>query len=144
MYRIVKRLEFCYGHRLMDYEGACAHAHGHNGVLEVELSSARLDATGMVRDFGDVKEVLGEFIEQHLDHRMLLRHDDPLVQALLSVGEQAFVMRENPTAENIARLLFEEGRRLGLPVSAVRFWENPRAMAEYRPGPAEEEADFRL
>ena len=132
MYRIVKRLEFCYGHRLMDYEGSCAKAHGHNGVLEVELSSAQLDPTGMVRDFGDVKEVLGRFIEQHLDHRMLLRRDDPLVEALGSVGEEAFVMSENPTAENIARLLFEEGRRLGLPVSAVRFWENARAMAEYR------------
>lgn len=133
MYRIVKRLHFCYGHRLMDYQGTCARAHGHNAVLEVELSCPGLDEAGMVRDFGDVKAILGKYIDEQIDHRMLLRRDDPLVKALESVGETVFVMDVNPTAENIARLLFEQARRLGLPVSALRLWENPRAMAEYRP-----------
>ncbi len=141
MYRIVKRIEFCYGHRLMDYEGSCARAHGHNAVVEVEICSRELDAVGMVRDFGDVKAVLGKFIRQRIDHRMLLRRDDPLVAALRGAGEEVFVMEDNPTAENIARLLFEQARRLGLPVSALRLWENPRAMAEYRPDPPDEEAD---
>ena len=136
MYRIVKQLHFCYGHRLMDYEGKCAQAHGHNALLEVELFSRRLDAKGMIRDFADVKELLGGYIERRLDHRMLLRRDDPLVAALQSIGEEVFLMSENPTAENIARLLFDEASRLGLPVSAVRLWETPDAVAEYR-GPDE-------
>ncbi|MEE8584911.1 MAG: 6-carboxytetrahydropterin synthase [Acidobacteriota bacterium] len=141
VYRIVKRIEFCYGHRLMGYEGPCARAHGHNALLEVEISSPELDGAGMVRDFGEVKAILGEFIQERMDHRMLLRHDDPLVAALESVGEEVFVMEDNPTAENIARLLFDQARQFGLPVSALRLWENPRAMAEYRPSAPDEESD---
>lgn len=129
---IVKKLYFCYGHRLMDYDGKCARPHGHNGVLEVELSSDELDGRGMVYDFADVKANIAEFVDREIDHRMLLRHDDPIVSALQGVGERVYTMRENPTAENIARLIFKEARAKKLPVVAVRLWETPDAFAEYR------------
>ena len=92
MFTIVKKLDFCYGHRLMDYEGPCCHAHGHNATLEVELQSPTLNEVGMVVDFGDVDDALADFIVNELDHRMLLRGDDPLVDALNSVGESAFLL----------------------------------------------------
>ncbi|HLV00801.1 MAG TPA: 6-carboxytetrahydropterin synthase [Acidobacteriota bacterium] len=132
MYSIVKKLKFCYGHRLLDYSGKCAHPHGHNATVEIELSAKTLDPRGMVRDFTDVAEALNEFIEAELDHRMLLREDDPLVGALREIGEEPFTMKGNPTAENLARLIFEEARRRSLPVISVRFWETDSAFAEYR------------
>ena len=132
MFTIVKKLSFCYGHRLMDYEGPCAHPHGHNAVAEVELRSESLNRAGMVVDFGDVAETLSNFIDQDLDHRMLLRRDDPLVEVLAGAGEPPFLMDVNPTAENIARLIFDEASRLHLPVVSVRVWETPDAYAEYR------------
>lgn len=132
MYTVVKRLHFCYGHRLLDYEGKCAHPHGHNAFVEVELSRATLDDCGMVLDFGEVDLALDEFIDTELDHRMLLRHDDPLVAAFRSVGEEPYIMKFNPTAENIARLLFQQAKKKGLPVVAVRLWETEQAYAEYR------------
>lgn len=135
-YHIVKRLYFCYGHRLLDYQGKCAHAHGHNAVLDVELSSDALDHRGMVHDFGDVKSCLMEFIEAEMDHRMLLREDDPLVEALTGLGEPVFLMKENPTAENIAKLIFREARSRGLPVVSIRLWETHDAFAVYREGAA--------
>mgnify|MGYP003349097967 CR=1 FL=1 len=55
MYSVTKRLEFCYGHRLLDYDGICAHPHGHNAVVEIEAQSDRLDGRNMVCDFSDVK-----------------------------------------------------------------------------------------
>ncbi|MDA2928483.1 6-carboxytetrahydropterin synthase, partial [Acidobacteria bacterium AH-259-O06] len=128
-HNIVKRLHFCYGHRLLDYEGKCARAHGHNGILEVELSSEKLDQRGMVYDFGDVKSYLKEFIDREIDHRMLLREDDPMVAALEGVGERVFIMKQNPTAENIAKLIFLKAKAKGLPVVAVRLWETPDAVA---------------
>lgn len=134
-HNIVKRLHFCYGHRLLDYEGKCARAHGHNGILEVELSSEKLDQRGMVYDFGDVKSYLKEFIDREIDHRMLLREDDPMVAALEGVGERVFIMKQNPTAENIAKLIFLKAKAKGLPVVAVRLWESPDAVAEYRYSP---------
>jgi 6-pyruvoyltetrahydropterin/6-carboxytetrahydropterin synthase len=132
MHRIVRRLAFSYGHRLLDYDGKCAHPHGHNATVEVELSGDDLDARGMVCDFGEVKRRLSDFIERELDHRMILRRDDPLIAALESVGECPFVMEANPTAENLAKLIFDTCRTLGLPVTAVRLWETENCFAEYR------------
>ena len=134
MHTIVKRLHFCYGHRLLDYNGKCARPHGHNGVIEVELWSQTLDHRGMVFDFTDVKTQLGEFVDAELDHRMLLRKDDPLVPALQQLGEIPYIMDVNPTAENISKLIFSEARARELPIAAVRLWETPDAFAEYREG----------
>jgi 6-pyruvoyltetrahydropterin/6-carboxytetrahydropterin synthase len=132
MHTIVKRLHFCYGHRLMNYEGKCRHPHGHNGILEIELSSPSLDDRGMVVDFGEVKARLVRFVDDKLDHTMLLRFDDPLVKVLEDLGENPHVMSENPTAENIAKLVYREARSWGLPIVAVRLWETHDAFAEYR------------
>ncbi len=132
MHNVVKQLHFCYGHRLMEYDGKCSHPHGHNGVIEVELQSEALDGKGMVVDFTEVKRRIMAFIENELDHRMLLRKDDPLVPLLTRIGEAPYVMSGNPTAENIARLVYERTKEEGLPVVAVRLWETHDAFAEYR------------
>ena len=138
LYKIVKRIHFCYGHRLLEYDGKCANPHGHNGILEIELLSNKLDSRGMVYDFTDVKKRLSEFIELEIDHRMLLREDDPIVAALEALGETVFTMRDNPTAENIAKLIFQEAKDRNLPVASVRLWETPDAFAEYREKPVDE------
>jgi 6-pyruvoyltetrahydropterin/6-carboxytetrahydropterin synthase len=116
----------------MDYDGPCAHPHGHNAVAEIEMSNPSLDEVGMVMDFGKVVDVLSAFIDKELDHQMLLREDDPLVEALRGAGELPFLMDHNPTAENIAKLIFDEAVSLDLPVVSVRLWETPDAYAEYR------------
>jgi len=132
MYTIRTRLHLSYGHRLMDYDGKCARPHGHNGIVEIEVAAPTTDRMGMVRDFDELERVLRGLVEHELDHQMLLREDDPLVGALRSVGEEPRVMRDNPTAENIARLIYERARAAALPVAAVRLWESRDSMAEYR------------
>jgi 6-pyruvoyltetrahydropterin/6-carboxytetrahydropterin synthase len=132
MYRVVKKLDFCYGHRLLDYQGKCAHPHGHNGIVEVEFSREELDRRGMVVDFMDLKQELKVFLDQELDHKMLLRKDDPLTKVLQEMGEPVFVMQDNPTAENIAQLIFNYALSRDLPVTAVRLWETPSSYAECR------------
>ena len=132
MYSVVKRIEFCYGHRLLDYQGKCAHPHGHNGLVEIEVTAEALDPAGMVIDFGVIADKVAAFVEQALDHKMLLRKDDPLVEVLHRLGEPTYIMEVNPTAENLARLIFDVASAKGLAVSAVRFWETPQSFAEYR------------
>jgi 6-pyruvoyltetrahydropterin/6-carboxytetrahydropterin synthase len=132
MYAVTKRLEFCYGHRLLDYQGPCQHPHGHNAVVEVEVQAGALDARNMVVDFGDIKQALKSWIDRELDHRMILRHDDPLVAALAALGEPVYTLDSNPTAERIARLIFDVARQQGLAVSRVAVWETPTSWAEYR------------
>jgi 6-pyruvoyltetrahydropterin/6-carboxytetrahydropterin synthase len=129
MHRIVRAIDFCYGHRLLEHAGRCRHLHGHNGRAEVTLAAARLDARGMVADFSDVKRQVKGWIDEHLDHRMILHRDDPLVPILRQAGEPVTVMDAHPTAEEIARWIFRAARDLGLPVAEVRLWETPDSVA---------------
>ena len=64
---------------------------------------------------------------------MLLCRDDPLLPILLERGERVFVMDENPTAENIARLIYEHARDAGLPVVEVVLWETEHCFSTYAP-----------
>jgi len=131
MYSVTKRIEFCYGHRLMDYEGVCQHPHGHNAVVEIHIDADQLDRRNMVADFGDIKRIVKGWIDRELDHKMILRKDDPLVQVLQKMGEPVYVLDSNPTAERIAQLLFDTSRDHGLPVSRVTVWETPSSWATY-------------
>ena len=131
MYSVTKRIDFCYGHRLLDYDGVCRHPHGHNGQVEIEVRNDRLDSRNMVCDFSDIKRVVKGWIDEAFDHKMLLRQDDPLVKILQDLGEPVFICDSNPTAEHIARLIFQHAAKGGLPVTRVRMWETPTSFAEY-------------
>jgi 6-pyruvoyltetrahydropterin/6-carboxytetrahydropterin synthase len=131
MYAVTKRIEFCYGHRLLDYDGVCAHPHGHNAVAEIEIRTDALDARNMVVDFNDIKRLVKGWIDRELDHKMILRRDDPLARALEGLGEPMYLLDSNPTAERIARLLFDIAREQGLPVVRVTLWETPTSWATY-------------
>lgn len=131
-YRVTVRIHFCYGHRLLDYEGACAHPHGHNGLVEITLESEALDRRGMVMDFGDVRREIKGWIDRTMDHQMIVRKDDPMVAWLVDQGEPHLLLDDNPTAETIARTIYEHAAGQGHPVVSVKLWETPTSYATYR------------
>ncbi len=131
MYLVTTRIDFCYGHRLLDYDGVCEHPHGHNAVAEVEIRADVLDARGMVADFDDVKRVVKGWIDREIDHKMILRRDDPLVKPLEALGEPVYILESNPTAERLARLIFEVAAEGGLPVTRVTVWETLASCATF-------------
>jgi 6-pyruvoyltetrahydropterin/6-carboxytetrahydropterin synthase len=131
MYLVTKRIEFCYGHRLLDYDGVCKHPHGHNAVAEIDVRTDELDRRNMVADFSDIKRLVKGWIDRELDHKMILRQDDPLVGPLRELGEPMYLLESNPTVERIARLVFEKTHELGFNVVAVRVWETPSSFAQY-------------
>jgi len=133
MFRLVKEISFCYGHRLLNYSGKCRHLHGHNGKVEIVLEGEELDERGMVVDFGDMKRVIKGWIDDNLDHRMLLNRDDPVIAYLQEQGEPLYLMDGNPTAEAIARIVFETAQTHGFPVAEVRMWETPTSHVVYSP-----------
>jgi 6-pyruvoyltetrahydropterin/6-carboxytetrahydropterin synthase len=132
MFRVSREIDFCYGHRLLNYDGKCKHLHGHNGRAIITIESTTLDERGMVLDFSDIKNVVSTWIDEKLDHRMLLHKTDPVVPVLQKLGEPLFLMEENPTAENIARLIFEFTASRGFPIVECELWETPRCFATYR------------
>ena len=132
MFRVTQEINFCYGHRLLDYGGKCRFLHGHNARATIVLEGEFLDARGMLIDFSDIKRELRTWIDETLDHRMILRRDDPVLAPLHDAGEPVFVVDWNPTAENIARLIFEHARECRFPVIEVSLWETPKSCATYR------------
>jgi 6-pyruvoyltetrahydropterin/6-carboxytetrahydropterin synthase len=132
MFRVSREIDFCYGHRLLNYDGKCKYLHGHNGTAIITIESAALDERGMVLDFSDIKRVVSTWIDEQLDHRMLLHKTDPVVPLLQKMGEPLFLMDTNPTAENIARLIFDFTASRGFPIVECQLWETPHCFATYR------------
>jgi 6-pyruvoyltetrahydropterin/6-carboxytetrahydropterin synthase len=112
MYAVRVRQGFSAAHYLKNYHGKCEELHGHNYVVEVTIRSDKLKTPGMVADFVAVKKALRRVLP---DHKLL---ND--------------VMKVSPTAEHIAKFIFD-----ALPkryrVCRVRVWESNDCCAEYSP-----------
>ena len=132
IFKVTKIMHFCYGHRLLNYEGKCRYLHGHNAKVEIELANATLDSRGMVVDFNEVKQKLQTWIDSALDHKLILNRADPVIPQLTALKEPFVTLEENPTAETLAKLIFERSRSEGFPVTEVRLWETPTSFATYR------------
>ncbi len=127
MYLLIVREDFSAAHRLLSAGGKCAELHGHNWKVEIQVWAEELDESGMAIDFHDLKAMTREIVEG-LDRRYL--NDLPAFQ------------RRSPTAENIARYIYEGlAERLGTEraeMDQVRVWESETTAATYRKsfGPA--------
>jgi len=132
MFKVTREIDFCYGHRLLNYQGKCKYLHGHNGRAVIVIENGELDERGMVLDFSDIKKVVSTWIDDNLDHRMILHQDDPAVPMLKKLDEPIYLIDTNPTAENIAKLIYDFTSDHGFPVTEVHLWETPRCFATYR------------
>jgi 6-pyruvoyltetrahydropterin/6-carboxytetrahydropterin synthase len=123
MFEVSVEQTFAAGHALRNYKGKCENVHGHNYRVRVTIAGDRLDAAGLLVDFGDVKRLMGGAIE-YLDHRFI--NDLPPFDEI------------NPSAENIAKYFYDRvsaGLKNDVPVriSEVRVWETDTSSAVYRP-----------
>jgi len=131
-YQVMKKISFCYGHRLVGHQGKCKNLHGHNATLEIVLQSNQLNPLGMVVDFAEVKKIMKNYIDEKIDHKMILFKEDPYIEILKKQNEPLFIMDQNPTAENLAKHLFEVAKASGLSVVEVRLFETDTSIASYR------------
>ena len=142
-----RRLEWDAGHRVLNHEGKCKHLHGHRYVADITIAAPGLDSLGRVVDFGKVKEVVGRWIDENLDHNMMLHPDDLLLKlnekvAYTPMYGEVFAHKDpyimpsdlaNPTAENIAVLILRMSQQLlgdELQVQQVRIYETPNCYAD--------------
>jgi 6-pyruvoyltetrahydropterin/6-carboxytetrahydropterin synthase len=133
MYSVTKEVRFCYGHRLLGHAGKCRHLHGHNARALIRLESDTLDPLGLVVDFKEIGDHVKSWLDAEIDHNLLLHRSDPVLPILQEAGERVHVMDENPSAENIARLIFDHVAKAGFPVVEVILYETDSAVASYRP-----------
>ncbi len=127
MYEVTVESSFAAAHRLREYEGACERLHGHNYNVAAAVRGEELGRAGMLVDFKTLKGALGDVLAR-LDHICL--NDD-----LPDFAEGAL----NPTAENIARWIFDAlaAELDGVPLARVTVWESEKSAATYRPKEAQ-------
>ncbi len=123
MLTITKLFEFEAAHFLPNHKGKCKEVHGHSYKLEVEVAAGNgdysyLDDSGMIMDFGDLKAIVNEYIEEKLDHKFL---NDSILKT--------------PTAENMTMIIaafLNEDLPAPFKVMRVRLWETSTSYAEWR------------
>ena len=124
MFEVTVDQTFAAGHALRNYKGRCENVHGHNFRVQVKIEGERLDETGLLVDFIDVKSLMRAIIDR-LDHQFL--------------NEVAPFDVKNPSAENIAEYFHHEmtsglaATPVPVRISEVTVWETDIQSATYRP-----------
>ncbi len=128
-------------HRQHLHDGHCRFVHGHSWTLRVTFASNHLDPHGFVVDFGNL-HYLKHWIDEHLDHAILLSPSDPLAHAMLAAAPDAFKVHwiDNASCEALAQHVFETFSKLvqdhengRVRITRVECWEDPRNMTTYQP-----------
>ena len=117
MYKIRKEFHFSASHQLkgLPDDHPCSRAHGHNYIVTVELCSLQINEVGFVTDYRAL-EPIKKWIDEHFDHQHLNE-----------------VMPLNPTAERMAKFLFEMFTSSFPQLCAVEVSETPKTSARYEP-----------
>lgn len=140
---ITKRFTFSYGHILPGHAGKCKNLHGHNAVVYVSVRGAPslvegAPDEGMVMDFGDLKKIFKEHIDDPWDHHFLANGDEivngQLVNPLL---EDNAIVGVRTTAENLAKIVYNtieqalKERNSDAAIYEVVFYETEDSYAKY-------------
>ncbi len=126
MFEVSVEQSFAAGHALRNYYGKCENVHGHNYRVRITIEGERLNSTGLLVDFVEVKRLMSTVVD-YLDHRFI--NELPPFDVL------------NPSAENMARYFYDEvskGMSAGdggapVGISEVKVWETDVTAATYRP-----------
>lgn len=113
MYELMVENTFSAAHQLIGSKGPCEELHGHSWKVQVFLSGDKLDKVGMLIDFKKIKSSLAKTLEKY-DHKFLNK-----------------VLKFNPTAENIAKNIYQELKKPYVLIAKVTVWESATAKASY-------------
>ena len=104
------------------------------GLAWAAAGGATVDAVGRIVDFSLIKKRLLGWLDAHWDHAFILFSEDAEAIAAVRASRPSklFLLPWNPTAENIARLIYEKTKESGFPVVEVKLWETESCNASYR------------
>lgn len=115
----------------MNHAGKCRNLHGHSVKASISIQQVQLNEQGMVCDFADIRDCVEAYIDQHLDHNLLLYKDDPIIPMLSESNERFLALDEHPTAEVLSKMIYQHLKQAGFNVSQVVLWETASAYACY-------------
>lgn len=150
---VTKRLQNAsIAHRLRNnYSGKCLNIHAHLYKFEVDISVNKLNQFDMAIDFGDIKKLCDNFIQNNWDHATIVNEKDLSFREFLEKEEMNhFIFKPlfkedcdkevNTTAELMSeylshkflQLLHKEGYQNIINWLIVRVWETEDSYATYR------------
>jgi 6-pyruvoyltetrahydropterin/6-carboxytetrahydropterin synthase len=119
MFTIKVQTQFRASHQLTLPDGSKEPLHHHNWAVTANVSSDKLDSTGLVMDFGQLKalveKTVTEFDNAHLDSIDYFRQN-------------------NPSAENMAKYIFdrlEPELPSGVKLRSIKVVEEPGCSAKF-------------
>lgn len=137
MYHLTAEASFDSAHFLFGHSGKCANLHGHRWRILAKISGECLqtggDKDGMLIDFSDFKRELHELADE-LDHRLLIERGTLKLETLDALEAEGFefvTLAFRPTAENLAKYLFDNMKAQGFPIAAMTVYETPDNCAVY-------------
>jgi len=134
MYTIRKTLKFEMSHQLFtSYSAACHETlHGHSYILELFLKSESVDDTGMLQDFGEIKDKINDYVNRW-DHALVMpiMFSKKYLDTLKKYNKKVIITRYNPTAELMAEHMFFYIKKIIPLLCKVRLHETTTGWAEY-------------
>lgn len=143
MQYISRKGSFDSGHRVMNEKMKCYNIHGHTYIYDLKFGFDQSQEIGYAIDFKEIKRVGCQWIDDFLDHAMILNpHDTEVYKAVKATQSRYWFMSLNgqgeycnPTVENIAKEIFLAMKilfstYLHLSIYQVTLWETPNCYTE--------------
>ena len=136
MYKITKEFKWDMAHRLPSHQWKCYNVHWHTYRCLITFMGEKVQKEWaeewMVRDFWNLKQVK-EWIDTYRDHSYVGKKWDEVLEFLQEKWFRTFTMEDNPTAENMAKLLYEKCSEFipNVRLDKVVVYETPTSFAEY-------------
>ena len=94
--RSISHLNIQYAHRFYGFKGEAQYLHGHTGGLTLEVEDTVNPGVNMVFPCNEIKKTAWDILK-NFDHALILREDDPLLDAVLGVYSKQGIREGTPT-----------------------------------------------
>ena len=136
MITVTKTVKFDAAHVLTNHQGLCKNLHGHTYRVDVSVMQAADDDRDMVIDFKDLKGIANEVVCDRFDHAFIYNTESAGECEIAAVveknGMRTVAIPFRSTAENLAKLFFNDLKTRIPGLAAVKVWETADSCAEYK------------
>lgn len=93
--RSITTFDLQYAHRFYGFKGEAQYLHGHTGIMTIEVEDSINPGVNMVFPCNEIKKTAWDVLK-NFDHALILRHDDPLLEAILNVYDEQGIRNGTP------------------------------------------------
>lgn len=144
--KVTRIIEWDMGHRVPNHNSKCKNVHWHRYKVLITMSGDIISEKWssdewMVIDFSELKTIAKWFIDDKLDHWYMYYKEDEIWKIIADQGMKTIEVDFIPTAENIAKWLFDNLDPIfkkselwrNMKLDKIILYETPNNFVEYKP-----------